>query len=47
MMNLMFVLLAKRAFPDIVEGVSSNHFWLAPFACSKSATFYINNAINL
>ena len=50
MMNVVFVLLAKRAFSDIMEGVNSNDF---SFVCSlrllvqNQAVFSLNNVINL
>ena len=46
MMNIMFVLLAKKAFPDAMEGVSSKNC----FACSArvfKTSFCINNLIDL
>ena len=47
MMNVMFLLLAKRTFPDVVEDVNSKNFSLAPIACSKLPSFYVNNVIDL
>ena len=35
MMSVMFVLLAKRAFSDAIEGVNSIKFSFAPLVCSK------------
>ena len=34
MMNVMFVLLAKAALSNVIEGVISMNFSLAPLACS-------------
>ena len=48
MMNIMFVLLAKRAFSEINEGVNSKHFLLTLLlAWSEPPAFYMNNAIKL
>ena len=44
MMNVMFILLTKRTFPDIIGGLNSNNFSLA---CSKAAPFYMHSTINL
>ena len=35
MMNVMFALIAKRAFSDVPQGMSSKTFLLAPLACSR------------
>ena len=47
MIHIIFVLLAKRAFSNITEGVDSENFLLAPLAWSSPPTFCINKAINL
>ena len=47
MMNVMFVLLAKRAFSDVIEDVYSENISLAPLSCSKSIAFCLNSAIYL
>ena len=44
-MNVVFILLAKGAFSDVVEGVSSKILSLAPLACSKSPAFRMNNVV--
>ena len=46
-MSIMFVLLAKRAFSDVLEGVHSKSFSLPPLACVGHAFFYVNNGLNL
>ena len=42
-----FVLLAKMEFSDVLKGVTSKDFSLAPLAWSKLPAHYINNALNL
>ena len=39
MMNVMFALIAKRVFSDILEGVSSKDFSLALLACLRPPFF--------
>ena len=39
MMNVMFALLARRAFSDVLMGVNSKNFSFASLACSKPALF--------
>ena len=46
MMNIMFLLCAKRVFFDIIEGVNSKNCLLALLMCSGAATFLKNNSIN-
>ena len=43
MINVVFVLLAKRAFSDDIKGVNSKDFSLAQLACSKSPFFQKTN----
>ena len=45
MMNVVFALLAKGDFSDIVEGVNPTNFSLAPFACSRSPIFFQKNSV--
>ena len=47
MMNIALVLLAKGALFDIVEGMNSNDFSLAPFTYSKPLSFLEDNVIDL
>ena len=47
MMNVAFVLLAKGAFSDVIEGVNAKNFSLAPLACSRFPSFHKNNVIDL
>ena len=48
MMNVVFALLAKGAFPDVTEGVNSKKFSLAPPACSRyPPSFHKNSVIDL
>ena len=42
-MNVMFALLAKRAFSDVLEGLSSKNFSFAPLSCSRPG----NSAVNI
>ena len=46
-MNIMFVLLAKRAFSDVTESVNSKNFLLAPLATSTPPALCMDNAINI
>ena len=46
-MNIMVVLLAKKAFYYDIEGVNSKNVLLALLACSGSPSFYMKNSINL
>ena len=46
MMNVVFALLAKRAFSNILEGVNSRNS-LALLACSEPAFFYVIDALKL
>ena len=41
MVNVMCVLLAKRAFSNNPEGVNSKKFSLAPLACLILSFFYV------
>ena len=36
MVNVMFVLLAKGVFSDVIEDGNSENFLLAPLTCSRS-----------
>ena len=45
MMNVLVVLLAKRALFYVVESLNSKVFSLAPLACSKLPVFCIYNSI--
>ena len=45
MMNVVFALLAKGDFSDIVEDVNPINFSLAPFACSRSPPFFQKNSV--
>ena len=48
MMNVVFALLAKGAFSDVIESVHSKKFSLALLACSRSPpSFHRNSVIDL
>ena len=47
MMSTIFVLLAKGAFADIMEGVNSKKFSLSPLASSRPPSFHKHSVINL
>ena len=42
MINVVFVMLTKEAFSDVIQGVNSKHFLLAPLSCS-TPSFCWNN----
>ena len=46
MMNVVFALLAKRAFSDVIEGMHSRNFSLAPLVYSRPATSCIEMPIS-
>ena len=48
MMNVVFSLLAKGAYSDVIGGVNSKTFSLAPLAFSRSPpSFHKNSVIDL
>ena len=46
MINVMFLLLAKGAFSNVIEGVNSKNFSLAPLVCARRSSFHVNNVIH-
>ena len=47
MINVVFILLAKGAFCDAIEGLHSKKFSFAPLGCSSPPSFHKNNFIHL
>ena len=46
MMNVVFALLAKGAFFDVIEGVNSKKFSFAPLVSSRSPPSFHKNSVS-